>query len=73
MYKTSMTEAGSRGRVSFSFSLVQNMTPADLLKLATIMGMGRVIQSTPQIAQRDPTNFPPAVVGAMSPYPASAT
>ena len=42
----------------------------DLLKLATMMGIGRVIQRTPQMAQREPTSFPPAVVGAMSPYPA---
>ena len=41
----------------------------DLLKLATMMGMGRVIQSTPQMAHRDPTNFPAAVSGATSPYP----
>ena len=38
-----------------------------LLKLATMMGMGRVMQRTPQMAHREPTSFPPAVVGAMSP------
>ena len=41
-----------------------------LLKFATIIGMGRVIHRTPQIAQRDPTTLPAAVVGATSPYPA---
>ena len=40
---------------------------ADLLKLATIMGIGKVIQRTPQIAHKEATNFPAGVVGAMSP------
>ena len=40
-----------------------------LLKLATMIGMGRVIHRTPQMAQREPTNFPAEVVGATSPYP----
>ena len=68
-----------------------------LLKFATMMGMGKVMQSTcwtnkkepcwkerqrqknivycstPQMAQREPTSFPPAVVGAMSPYPEQTT
>ena len=44
--------------------------PAHLLKFATMMGIGRVIQSTPQIAHRDPTSFPAEVLGATSPYPA---
>ena len=38
-----------------------------LLKFATMMGMGRVMQSTPQMAHSDPTNFPAAVRGATSP------
>ena len=38
-----------------------------LLKFATVMGMGRVMQSTPQMAHRDPTNLPAAVRGATSP------
>ena len=38
-----------------------------LLKFATMIGIGRVIQRTPHIAHKDPTSFPPAVVGAMSP------
>ena len=38
-----------------------------LLKLATMMGMGRVIQRTPHIAQSEATSLPPAVRGAMSP------
>ena len=42
---------------------------ADLLKLATIMGIGKVIQRTPHIAHKEATNFPAGVVGAMSPYP----
>jgi len=37
------------------------------LKFATIIGMGRVIHKTPQIAQSEPTNFPAAVRGATSP------
>ena len=40
-----------------------------LLKFATMMGMGRVIHKTPQMAHSDPMNFPAAVVGATSPYP----
>ena len=40
-----------------------------LLKLATMMGMGRVMHRTPQIAQREATSFPPEVLGAISPYP----
>ena len=39
------------------------------MKLATMIGMGRVIQSTPQMAHNDPTNLPAAVRGATSPYP----
>ena len=38
-----------------------------LLKFATMIGIGRVMQRTPQIAQREPMNFPAAVVGATSP------
>ena len=41
-----------------------------LLKLVTMIGIGRVIQRTPQIAHREATSFPPDVLGAMSPYPA---
>ena len=33
-----------------------------LLKFATIMGMGRVIQRTPQMAHRDATNLPAGVL-----------
>ena len=40
-----------------------------LLKLVTMIGMGRVMQRTPQMAHNDPMNFPPAVLGATSPYP----
>lgn len=40
-----------------------------LLKFATMMGMGRVMHKTPQIAHREATNFPAGVLGAMSPYP----
>ena len=43
------------------------------MKLATMMGMGSVMHSTPQMAHRDPTNFPAAVSGATSPYPAVYT
>ena len=57
----------SMGRVNF---IVKCNEVSYLLKLATMMGMGRVMQRTPQMAQSDPTSFPPAVVGAMSPYPA---
>ena len=42
---------------------------ADLLKLVTMMGMGRVMHSTPQMAHSEPTNLPAAVSGATSPYP----
>ena len=37
------------------------------MKLVTMMGMGRVMHSTPQMAHSDPINFPPAVRGATSP------
>ena len=37
-------------------------TEADLLKLATMMGMGRVMHSTPQIAHSDATNLPAGVL-----------
>ena len=40
-----------------------------LLKLATMMGMGSVMQRTPQMAHREPTSLPEAVSGATSPYP----
>ena len=40
-----------------------------LLKLATIMGIGKVMHNTPQMAHNDPTNLPAAVRGATSPYP----
>ena len=60
-----MTEAGLGAESVYSLGSEVSY----LLKLATMMGMGRVIQSTPQMAQSDPTSFPPAVVGAMSPYP----
>ena len=39
------------------------------LKFATMMGMGRVMQRTPQIAHNEATSFPAAVLGAISPYP----
>ena len=39
----------------------------DLLKLVTIMGIGKVMQRTPQIAHNDPISFPPGVFGATSP------
>ena len=32
-----------------------------LLKFATMIGIGKVMQRTPQIAQRDATNFPAEV------------
>lgn len=32
-----------------------------------MIGMGKVIQSTPQIAHSEATSFPPAVLGAISP------
>ena len=50
---------------SISFCCLQT----NLLKFATIMGMGSVMQRTPQMAHSEPTNFPAAVVGATSPYP----
>ena len=34
-----------------------------------MMGMGRVMHSTPQMAHSEPTNLPAAVSGATSPYP----
>ena len=40
---------------------------ADLLKLATMMGMGSVMLRVPQMQQMLATSFPGAVVGAMSP------
>ena len=42
---------------------------ADLLKLATMMGMGSVMQRTPQMAHSEATSFPAEVLGEMSPYP----
>ena len=42
---------------------------AYLLKFATMIGIGRVIHNTPQMAHREATNFPAGVLGAMSPYP----
>ena len=39
----------------------------DLLKLVTIIGIGKVMQRTPQIAHNDPISFPPGVLGATSP------
>ena len=42
---------------------------SDLLKFATMMGIGRVIHNTPQIAHSEATSFPAAVRGAISPYP----
>jgi hypothetical protein len=39
----------------------------NLLKLATMMGMGRVIQRTPQMAHSEATSFPAEVLGAISP------
>ena len=43
--------------------------PTDLLKFATMIGMGSVMQRVPQIQQKEATSLPGAVVGAMSPYP----
>ena len=40
---------------------------AYLLKLATIIGIGKVMHKTPQIAQREATSLPAEVVGEMSP------
>ena len=40
---------------------------ADLLKLATMMGMGSVMQRTPQMAHREATSLPAEVLGEMSP------
>ena len=37
-------------------------TGADLLKLATMMGMGRVMHRTPQMAHSDATNLPAGVL-----------
>ena len=36
-----------------------------LLKFATIMGMGRVIQRTPQMAHSDATNLPAGVLNVI--------
>ena len=41
--------------------------PSNLLKFATMMGMGRVMHRVPQMQQKEATNLPGAVVGAMSP------
>ena len=38
-----------------------------LLKLATMIGMGRVMQRTPQIAHMEATSLPAEVFGDMSP------
>ena len=38
-----------------------------LLKFVTMIGMGKVMQRTPQMAQSDAMNFPPDVFGATSP------
>ena len=38
-----------------------------LLKLATVRGIGRVMHKTPQIAHKEATSLPAAVVGATSP------
>ena len=40
---------------------------ADLLKLATMMGMGSVMQRTPQMAHSEATSLPAEVLGEMSP------
>ena len=54
---------------SWVFLQVQNsnLKITYLLKLATMMGMGRVMHNTPQIAHREATSLPAAVVGEMSP------
>ena len=39
----------------------------NLLKLATMMGIGRVMQSTPQMAHIEATSLPADVCGAISP------
>ena len=39
----------------------------NLLKFATMIGMGRVMLSVPQIQQMLATSLPAEVVGAMSP------
>ena len=44
---------------------------SDLLKLATMIGMGRVMQRTPHMAHIEATNFPAEVFGEISPYPKS--
>ena len=44
-----------------------SLEPASyLLKLATMMGMGRVMHSTPQIAHSDATNLPAGVLPAQN-------
>ena len=42
---------------------------AYLLKFATIIGIGKVMHKTPQMAHKEPTSLPAGVVGATSPYP----
>jgi hypothetical protein len=51
------------------FVILKIMWGSYLLKLATMMGMGRVMQSTPQMAHSDATSLPAEVLGAISPYP----
>jgi hypothetical protein len=45
----------------------QSLTVLNALKLATMIGIGRVMHKTPQMAHKEATSFPPAVVGATSP------
>ena len=53
--------------VEFMYSFMEKRGLGYLLKFATMMGMGRVIQRTPQMAHRDPTSLPPGVLGDISP------
>ena len=46
---------------------ISTLVDAYLLKLATIIGIGKVMHKTPQIAQREATSLPAEVVGDMSP------
>ena len=50
-----------------SYPMTLQMMMTNLLKLATMMGMGRVMLSVPQMQQMLATSLPGAVVGAMSP------
>ena len=53
--------------VSLQFKIANATEITNLLKFATMIGIGRVMHKTPQIAHREATSLPAAVFGEMSP------